>query len=142
MSQTIFKTPKGNRKESSQEINMELIKKDTSDIKEISHLKLKLKYLENPKYFNSKTFTRNDLMKLCDAYKVVFSKNMKIDELATHLREGISKSQHMVNHYTFEDPEQCASNKPQKKKAKRSHIPSVTYTIKGERKGKREKHII
>ena len=115
----------------SHEINMELIKKDTSNNKEISHLKLKLKCLENPKYFNSKTFTRLDLMKLCEAYKVVFSKNMKKDQLATHLREGISISQHMENQYIFEDPEQGTSNEPQKKKAKRSHIPS-----KGKGKGK------
>ena len=72
------KTPKEIEKKAvqspSQEINMERIKKDNSDNKEISQLKIKLKCLENPKYFNSKTFTRNDLMKLCDAYKIYSQK--------------------------------------------------------------------
>ena len=51
---------------------------------------------------------------------------MKKDQPATHLWDGISKSQHMVNQYTFQDPEQCASSEQQSKQEGNSGPESLT----------------
>ena len=68
-------------------INMQIIEKDTTMNKEGSHLRLKLKCLENSIYFNTNAFKKNDIMKFCEAYKAIYTKQMKKEELATSLRK-------------------------------------------------------
>ena len=67
---------------------MKRIEHDTTENKEGSLLRLKIHCLETQIFFNSKDFKTNDIMKLCDAYKVNYSKNMKKEQLAKRTNNG------------------------------------------------------
>ena len=63
-------------------------------------------------------------MKLCDAYNVNYSKNMKKEQLALALKEQIMDSQHMINCEVFKTAAPSTSQQPPQKRCKRSKSTS------------------
>ena len=119
-----------------EQISIKFIEMDATENKEGSHLRLKLNCLENSNYFNNKDYTKNDLLKLCDAYGIKVSKTWKKDQIARILRENILAAQHMSNPVIFSNAIASTSEEPSKKKSKRLNIPSKG---KGKGKGKSSK---
>ena len=68
---------KSKKRKLDETININFIINDASLSKERSHLKLKINCLENINDFDSKDYTKSDIMKLCDAYSVKYSKCMR-----------------------------------------------------------------
>ena len=99
---------------------------DVTENKEGSYLRLKLICLESSNYFNNKGYTKNDLLKRCDAYGVKASKTPK---KARSFRENILATQHMSNPVIFSNMTASASEEPSKKK-------KFKYSSKGKGNGK------
>ena len=122
-------------------ISIDFIINDKTANKEGSHLRLRIKCLENEHYFNSKEYTKNDITKLCEAYGVNYSKSQKKEKLASTLRQQILITDKMCNTEIFSEntastSEEPTSKEPTKKKPKRGKIPSKG---KGKGKGKSKK---
>ena len=117
-------------KKTDEKLNMQSIETDNSVNKERSHLRLKLNCLENDNFLARTAFLKKDLTKLCDAYNVKYSQNMKKDTLAMTLREKILQSEHMINCDIFQQPMCSASQEPPPKKPKRSKSKSKKKSVR------------
>ena len=85
------------KRKSEIDLSLKDIISDTSENKDNSHMKLKLNCLANENYLSGREFTNVELMKLCSAYGVPFSKSMKKKDLADNLRKCITSTDKVMN---------------------------------------------
>ena len=64
---------------------MQFIKEDKSEVKAVSHLRLKSELTNNKNFLVEKSFTKKDLLLLCKAYKVKVSAKKKKDQINSEL---------------------------------------------------------
>ncbi|XP_060601957.1 uncharacterized protein LOC132755166 [Ruditapes philippinarum] len=88
---------KTEKRKSEIDLSLKDIVSDISQNKNNSHMKLKLNCMSNENYLTGREFTNVELMKLCSAYGVLFTKNMKKKDLAENLRKSIISSDKIMN---------------------------------------------
>jgi len=78
--------------------NITFFNEDNSSNKEVSMLRLKSELMQNRKYLNEHSFTKKDLILICQQYKIKVSAQQMKDEIINVLVKGILDSVSLHSH--------------------------------------------